>query len=342
MITDGELRELFQRKADDMDIDRAMPAELQKRVRRRQGLIAMTSAAAVLAAVVAVWMGAQPATDSEAIPPADEKGVVEEVDVEVDGQPPTVESLRGIWLNDGGPTPGEERLLLRFSPDGTMAFDNGGYLDSVPAVLGTYEVNGDTISFQNDGGVACADGDEFTVRAHIHPMGAGDPVGVHLHVVFIEDGTGNCSVGIGTEWTFTRVSPSSPAGEDIRATDLLPATSFKHPSGDLRGTPPERYSLDGIYLLEGTGHLMKFTREEYSVDGAGELGVDPDDQGSFYNNEKGTLRFVSGADSRSCDDGAVTVWKRVRVNGRVLQTAVTRDDCWANGGDELTWIRLSP
>jgi hypothetical protein len=217
-----------------------------------------------------------------------------------------------------------------------MAFDNGGHLDSMPAVLGTYEVDADTISFRNEDGIACAEGDDWTFRA-------GVPDEARLHIVIIEAGTGNCDAGIGTEWTFTRVSPSSAAGEEIRATDLLPATSFNHPSGDLRGTTPGRYSLFGIYLLEGTGRLMKFTaRETYSTDDAGKVGLDPQDQGSFRNNERGALRFVSGADSRSCDEGAVTVWKRVRVNGRVLQTAVTRDDCWANGGDEQTWIRLSP
>jgi hypothetical protein len=337
MITDAELRELFQQKAEEMDIDRGLPEELLKRVRRRQRLIALASTAAVVAVVMGVWMGAGSAPRSEAIPPADNEGVAEEIDIDVRGRTPTVERLDGIWLNDGGPTPGEPTLLLRFEPDGTVAFDNGGYLDSAPAVIATYEVNGDTISFRTEGGEACREGDDWTWRAGVPDEG-------RLHIVFVEDGTGNCGMGIGTEWTFTRVSPSSPAGEQITAADLLLASSFEHPSGDLRGAPPPgRYSLFGIYLLEGTGRLMKFTAQEsYSTDDAGELGVDPQDQGSIENNEKGTLRFVSGADSDRCDQGAVTVWRRAQVKGRVLKTVVARDDCGGRVGDELTWIRLTP
>src|SRR5918995_6393980 len=186
MISDRELRELFQQKAEDMDIDRAIPGELLKRARRRQGLIAMTGAAAVLAVILAVWIGTGTGLQSEAIPPANEKGVVEEIDVQVEGQPPTVEALEGIWLNDGGPTPGEPRLMLMFEPDGTVSLDNGGNLDSHRAVLGTYEVNGDTISFRNEDGSACLEGDEWTWRVGVPDEG-------RLHIVFIEDGTGNCS-----------------------------------------------------------------------------------------------------------------------------------------------------
>ena len=121
----------------------------------------------------------------------------------VDEPEPTLEQLAGIWHNDGGPTPTEPNLMVRFSRDGTMAFDNGGALETNPAVVGTFVVSGRTIDFTAGTSDACAAGDTWSWT-----VGLIDDT--HLHSVISEDGTGNCSVGLGTEWTWTRSDAASP------------------------------------------------------------------------------------------------------------------------------------
>jgi hypothetical protein len=336
VITDGELRELFQRKADDVEINRAMPAELVKRVRRRQRLIALTSTAALLGLAAAVWIGAAPRLRSEAIPPADDRGIpAVEDEMHVEGLEPTADRLAGIWLKDQGVNLEANPLLLRIRGDGTAAFDNGGLLDKNPAVRATYVRDGDSLTFTDVGGDACETGDNWTWRMGVQSEG-------RMNIVSLEDGAGNCSIGLGTKWSFTRVSPISQATAQITAQDSAG-----------KGAPPSQRMLQGIWLEEGRAasgpaprrrgtNLLRFAWDEtYAIDDGGMLGIYPDDAGSFemYG---GTLRFTSASDSRTCNAGAVTVWKQVRLSGRTLRAVVAKDECGGSVGAELTWILLSP
>lgn len=336
MITDGELRELFQRKADDVEINRAMPAELVKQVRRRQRLIALASTAALLGLVAAVWMGTAPRLRSEAIPPADDRGVpAVEDEAQVEGLAPKADRLAGIWLKDRGPNQEAAPLMLRMSRDGTAAFDNGGLLDRTPAVLATYERDGDSLTFTVFEGDACEKGDNWTWRTGVQDEG-------RMHVVTLEDGTGNCSIGLGTRWSFTRVSPISQASAQITAQDS---------SG--KGAPPSSGMLQGIWLekervasgappRERGTNLLRFAWDgTYAIDDGGLLGTSPNDAGSFQMHGR-TLKFTSASDSRTCNPGAVTVWKQVRLSGRTLRAVVAKDECRDLVGTELTWILLSP
>jgi hypothetical protein len=336
VITDGELRELFQRKADDVEINRAMPAELVKRVRRRQRLIALTSTAALLGLAAAVWIGAAPRLRSEAIPPADDRGIpAVEDEMQVEGLEPTADRLAGIWLKDQGPNQEAEPLMLRMSRDGTAAFDDGGLLDRTPAVLATYEGHGDSLSFTVVEGDACDKGDNWTWRTGVQSEG-------RMHIVSLEDGAGNCSIGLGTKWSFTRVSPISQATAQITAQDSAG-----------KGAPPSPRMLQGIWLEEGRvasgpaprrrgTNLLRFAWDEtYAIDDGGMLGTNPNDEGTFLIDE-GTLKFTSGSDTRACSPGAVTMWKQVRLSGRTLRAVVARDECGGSVGAELTWILLSP
>ena len=336
MISDRELRELFQRKADDVEIDRAMPAELVKQVRRRQRLIALASTAALLGLVAAVWMGTAPRWRSEAIPPADDRGVpAVEDEVQDEGLAPKADRLVGIWLKDQGPNEEAAPLMLRMSRDGTTAFDNGGLLDRTPAVLATYERDGDSLTFTVFEGDACEKGDNWTWRTGVQVEG-------RMHVLTLEDGTGNCSIGLGTRWSFTRVSPISQASAQITAQDSAG-----------RGAPPSPRMLQGIWLEEGRAtsgpaprrrgtNLLRFAWDEtYAIDDGGLLGTSPDDAGRFQL-QGGTITFTSASDSQKCNSGAVTVWKQVRLSGRTLRAVVAKDECRDLVGVELTWILLSP
>lgn len=113
-----------------------------------------------------------------------------------EGQPPTARWLSGVWLGV------EDGLQVRFSPDSTFAIDSGGALTTDPAVLGRYQVDGDTIIFTNETGHACRSGDNWAWRTGIEP----DWV---MHIVHTDAGTGNCQVDVGTKWVFIRVSATS-------------------------------------------------------------------------------------------------------------------------------------
>ena len=119
-----------------------------------------------------------------------------------EGPPPTAAELAGIWYSPEAP-------LVQFSPDGTFAIDNGGYLDTDPSVRGRYELKGDTITFPNVSGHACP-GTSFAWQASLLGEGL-------LRVVTSKEAGGSCREPLGTEWTFIRVSPSSPTSSEASA-----------------------------------------------------------------------------------------------------------------------------
>jgi hypothetical protein len=323
MIGDRELRELFARKADQMEIDRAMPVELVKRVRRRQRLIALASTATALVLAIGVWMAAGSQLSSEAIPPSDNNGVPAEDENQIDGQPPTVDRLAGIWLRDRGPREAAP-LMLRIGRDGTAVFDNRGLLDTSPAVRATFVRSGGELTYTVVGGDACEDGDDWKWRTGVQDEG-------RMHIQSIEDGTKDCSIGLGTRWSFTRVSPISQASAQITSED---------PAGV--GLPPTSRMLSGIWLGQEGGHLLRFAGgRTYAIDDGGMLATRPDDAGYFQIDDRGTLTLTSGPESRSCTEGAVTVWKNVRISGRTIQGVVREDGCTDSVGAE-TWFLLSP
>lgn len=239
----------------------------------------------------------------------------------IGGLPPTHSRLAGIWLNDGGPSPGWETMLFRFSPDGTFAIDDQGYLDTAPAVLGTYELDGKTVTFTAGPGSRCGVEGSWAWRAAIPEQG-------RLHIVFIsEDTTSNCpEVGIGTEWTFTRVSPAS------RATGRI---EFPVPTGKAI-PPPDESALQGIWFLRGSGALLRLSGDgTYAIDNMGRLDTAPSDIGTFQVNG-GTITFTSGAKSRGCAKGDLWVWKGVELQGESLRGAVSEDECRKRAGG-TTW-----
>jgi len=189
-------------------------------------------------------------------------GTVPGAEPSLRGLVPTVDGLAGIWIIDD-----DDPLLVRFSPDGTYAFDNIGSLDTDPAAAGTYEVNGRIITFTNGRSRICPDGDRYGWRAGLTEDG-------RLHVLHlstaevIDDIPDDCDL-VG-ESTWTRVSPSSPAGARIPA--KLAGES---------APPSTESALRGIWLLEGGGHLLRFgTDGTYALDDAGALGKNPDDVGT--------------------------------------------------------------
>lgn len=239
-------------------------------------------------------------------------------------QEPTVADLAGIWLVDDDNLP----FLVRFSTDGTYAFDKIGMLDTSPAAAGTYEVTGRTITFTNGQSQGCPAGDRWAWRAGLTEE-------LRLHVVGLSraDMVGADGCGWVGESIWTRVSPSSPASMQITAEAPSP-----------EGAPPSTESaLRGIWLLEESGYLLRFGLDgTYAIDDEGRLGRDPDDVGTFKVDGRGGLTLTSGANSRTCALGDVWVWENVRLAGATLRGVVAESACPNDVGADLTWLRLSP
>lgn len=236
----------------------------------------------------------------------------------VEELPPTVDRLAGIWLMEG------ESLMLSFGSDGMFAFipdgDVGGF--------GTYEVDGQTITFVYTGGRFCSGGFEWNASL---------PGDGRLRAVNVSSSS-PCEPErqVGLETTWTRVSPRSAAVEEITA-DVSP--------GVLRPLQPESGSiLHGVWLLEGYGILLRLGADgSYAIDDGGELVTDPDDVGTFeVDGESRTLTFTSGADSRTCAEDDAWVWTNAELGEGVLRVVVTEEGCVKDLGPNLVWVRLQP
>jgi hypothetical protein len=320
-----ELRDLFEtvttKVEPDLDSWKQQERRQRRRTRnRRVGTISLVAAIVIGLAVLAVT-----SMHHRTTVPANKPLPVPR------GLPPTVSRIEGVWVKDPrpiGPCCGESRILLRFTPDGTFAFDAGGDL-ATPDVLGTYKVTGRMITFTSGPRGAACPNDTFGWEAGIPEDG-------RMDWVFVQSGRwANCSVEIGTEWTLTRVSPVSGAGSGIKAEDRQGT-----------GRPPVDWgALHGTWLQEGTGRLLRFGLDRaYAFDDTGKLSTGPYDTGTFDTNGRGTVTLTSGAGSRRCAGGDRWTWKAVKVGstGKTLRGVVSQDACSHGVGSLMTWIRIAP
>jgi hypothetical protein len=246
--------------------------------------------------------------------------------VPVKGRAPTADDIRGIWQHTTQPS-----RMIRFGPDQAFAVDTHGVLDESPALRGTYELDGRDIVVTVTGIGPCAAGDSWTWQAGL--AGEGE-----LQLVFTDTGLGECAIPIGTEWSFIRLSPRSSPGAELTADPVgrfspLPAN-----------TEEALAALDGLWLLEGGGHLLRMrSYGSYAIDDTGLLGTDPYDAGTIEVT-KGTLTLMSVASSNRCAEGDRLVLRNVQLDeiGRTLRAVVAEDECSHALGDRPTWMRISP
>ena len=261
-------------------------------------------------------------------PPSDATGPTEPASpsIPVEGEPPTADSIRGIWQHATQPS-----RMIRFGPDQAFAVDTHGSIDSSPALVGTYELDGrDIVVTVTQVGGACDVGDTWNWRTGVPEAG-------RLQLVFTQTGRGQCAIPIGTEWSFIRLSPRSSAGADLTAD---PVGGF----APLPANADEALEvLDGLWLLEQGGHLLRLRPYgTYAIDDTGLLGTDPYDAGAIEVAGT-TLTLVSGAGSSRCAEGDRLVLRSVQIDeiGRSLRGTVVDDDCSHGIGARPTWIRLS-
>jgi hypothetical protein len=263
-----------------------------------------------------------------AAPPEEQTGA--------EGTPATADDLTGTWLIVEGI---EDELMFEFHPDGTYVGDWRGLLATKPGAAGTYEADEGTVRFENGNSDVCRRGDSWAWDSTVSEEG-------RLDIVFrrSESASEECRVPKGTQWTFVRVSPSSPAGEELRGDpgELEPLT--------------DATTLEGIWLREESGELLSFARNgSYTIDDDGQLGSDPADTGTFELDPEETLTLTSGPKSRTCSRGDRWVWEGSGIEvgpapedptlggtaSWTLVGEVTEDACDHAAGADARWLRIS-
>jgi hypothetical protein len=169
-----------------------------------------------------------------------------------EGAPPTARRLAGIWRNE---SPGSRQLLVRFAGK-TFAIDNNGLLDTPPWSSGTYEVDGRTMTL-------------LGTAVDRWKWEAGIPEDGRLHTVMIYDHTAH--VAPGTEWTWTRVAPSSPAGAQITAEGGRPGDPHAHQAESRTCAEGTSWVPKDVGLIFGAGTLWGVVTKD---DGQRDLGPD--------------------------------------------------------------------
>ena len=107
----------------------------------------MVAAAAAAAVVVGVAARQGLRTDDASPSPANDgprprRALSTDDEGFLSGSAPTLDLVRGVWRLDNA------RLVMSFTADGAIRFDEAGRLFTSPAVDGTYAIDGDLITVE--------------------------------------------------------------------------------------------------------------------------------------------------------------------------------------------------
>jgi hypothetical protein len=316
VMTDSELRDARAAVEDRIEIKR-------ERDRRRGVVVAVAAAAAVFVGVVG-WQAfrSDDATPSPAkpVPTPTLTPLADADEAFLAGDTPTPELLRGVWRLDN---PTESRMLVMFTADGGIRYDDTGRLFQDPLVHGTFDMAGDLITVQVDGGSAQCEGTALALRAAVNEDGG-------LNVVPVDAAEG-CGRPMRHQWVLEQQLPTSEgralnAPRDI-AWDRL----------------ADREAVVGDWYVAGGGHLLELRADNtYSLlAGYGDVV----DLGSWADDASSTrLTLVSSSDSPRCREGDTAVLADLQqgfFGATALKGTVERDDC-AAGFAKKAWLKLAP
>lgn len=309
-------------RPDPGALERQSRNQRRRSTRQRAGGYALLAILVIAAAVVGVTTLTQRETR-----PAD-RGVEENAPTtRAEGSAPTVEELQGIWYEDRGEGEYPEPMMFWFAPDGTFTW--GGVLDTDSWTTANYEIAGHRITFTDVGG-SCGGG--FTFSWDVGIVAEGRIEAVHQGSSH-DDPTvmGGCYLPVGERYGLTRVSPTSPAAEDL---------SPGYYVGGAITADVAPIDLEGMWLVEGTGHLLRIDfGGGYRLDDDGELASTPRDTGTIEAG-RGSLTFTSSAGANGCSEGDVMVWEKLRVRGGALHGEVAQDTCDRGIGPQITVLFL--
>lgn len=238
VVTESDLRDA--RDAVDERID-------SRRQRDRRRIVTAAAVAALLIPVLGVVAFQTLGGDDKSAPPVSPAPPSPNVnDAFLTGSAPTPDLLEGVWRVDNG------TVLLRFTTDGAIQFDDGGELYSDPSATGRYEIAGDLITVTVAGGPAGCAGQVFAMRASLPEPGV-------MRFVHTQPGTGNCSPQpfpvddppgphLDVWWALEQVLPTS---QGLAELNLSPAGGWRPLS--------DQSALYGDWLAEGGRYVLEIS-----------------------------------------------------------------------------------
>lgn len=281
------------------------------RGRGRSLTILATAAVAVLVAAVGFTAFQVLSDDGTKATPA---GGGETPDVYADflsGQAPTPENLNGFWRVDNGNT------MVRFQTDGTVQFSDGGAVISDPLTIGTYTIDGDTITVSTSEAPECISA-EWTMRAALPEPGI-------ANLVLSDSQFGTCD----------------KLGSTIVLERVVPTGSLLMDNSGLRGwqSLTDKRWLFGDWMAEGGGYLLELTRDGsfYVVDDS----ADVVDNGR-WRFRSSTLELFSRDESPQCKEGdwlKLGNLEQVNPGTTMIRGTVDQNDC-GGAWTPATWMRM--
>lgn len=304
-VTDSDLRDARAALDDRIETD--------EEIGRRRTFLSAAAAAVIVAAVG--FSAFQALSDGDtAVAPAG--GGEPTVDVYADflkGASPTRENLNGFWRVDNG------NLMVRFQQDGTVQFSDQGAIISDPATVGTYEIEGDTVTVTASDAPGCVS-PQWTMRAALPEPGV-------ANLVLSDPRLGTCQ-SLASTIALHQVVPTGSilAGMDNSGVRGWQATT-------------DRKWLLGDWMAEGGGHLLELSEDGtyYVVDDS----ADVVDNGRWRFRDS-ALELFSRTESPQCDEGDFLVLsnlEQVSPGTTMIRGTVEQNDCRGSWTPQ-SWIRI--
>jgi len=315
---------------NDVEMLRAgMYERVARRDRRRSRIRWLVAAAATIAVLAGGQLAARKLENLPAVPTPPAKSPTGAISKTL---PLTIDNLAGIWRVDDG-----SGLLWRFSRQGTVALQAEGRLGvDKPSFAARYRIAGTTVRFVSLEDVACS---HWTMAIDIHMDGT-------MRETFTDAAPG-CPLQAGVRLDLTRLAPASFSGlliqgilESVYSDPATPEAPSARPKSLL--------DLNGIWLVEGSGRLVRLTsgvsspfRGTYAIDDDGDLDTAPDDVGTVSLATDGTLTFTASSRSAGCPPGSQFAMHGVRVSLDLLTGSLSGQPCRQRGDLHGGWVGVS-
>jgi hypothetical protein len=304
IVTDSDLREARAAIEDRIESD--------EQSGRNRTFLAAATAAVVVGALGFTAFQALSENDATVTP----AGGGESVDAYEDflkGEAPTYENLNGFWRVDNG------NAMVQFQQDGTIHFSDKGAVISDPVTIGTYEIEGDTITVTASDAPGCVS-PEWTMRAALPEPGV-------ANLVLSDQQLGTCQ----------KLAPTIALHQVVPTGSILAGMG----GSGLRGweSTTDRKWLFGDWMAEGGGYLLELTRDGnyYVVDDSADV-VD-NGRWRFRNS---ALELFSRTESPQCEEGDWLVLgnlEQVNPGTTMIRGTVEQNDCRGTWTPE-SWIRI--
>ena len=236
------------------------------------------------------------------------------------GDPLTPELLEGVWRLDN---PTDSRMLLGFTADGSVRYDDTGQLTGTPVMSGTYAIEGDRITVEADGGQAGCSGRTLEFRGAMNSTGV-------VHLIPVDAEPYGCGRPLRRQWVLERLMPPHVYADFV----IPPGRRWDPVAG------PD--ALLGTWLASSAKYVIELLPDGSftTLGGAGEM----IDRGTWTTGDATRqVTLVSAADSPSCRVGDTFRLLHLRardIGALALQGDLERNDCnlvpWEG------WVKLAP